>query len=307
MNNKWTFNDLQVFCQVARRSSFVAAANDLGVSAAYITKKIADLEKTLGVTLFHRTTRKVVISEAGESVYASALRVLEVADELNQRVSRDQPTLTGTLRVSSSLRLGRNHIAPILDRLREAHPGLNIWIELLDRRVDLVEEGFDIDIRMGEVTEPNLIAHKVADSIRVLSASPSYLEKRGTPKTLSELGGHDCLLYRERHQTFGVWRMTGPNGQESVKVTGPMGSNHSDVVRNFALEGRGIILLASWDAAEELRAGRLVRVLPEYEQKANIWAVTATRSERSAKIRIGTEFLISQLRAGPYALQHGVG
>lgn len=302
MNIYWDLSDLRVFRQVVRRASFAAAAADLGVSPAYVTKKIADLEKALDVRLFHRTTRKVVISEAGEGVYAAALKVLEAAEELNQGVSRDQPTLTGTLRVCSSLRLGRNFVSPILDRLRQQHPGLEIWIELLDRRVDLIEEGFDIDIRMGEVTEPNLIAHHVFDNARLLCAAPAYLGRRGEPKTLAELAGHDCLLYRERHQTFGVWRMSGPQGAESVKVTGPMGSNHSDVVRNLALEGRGIILLAAWDAAEELRAGRLVRVLPDYRQKADIWAVTAQRSERSAKLRIATEFLIGELRTGPNAL-----
>lgn len=306
MNTDWDLSDLRVFCQVVRRSSFAGAAGDLGVSPAYVTKKIADLEKALDVRLFHRTTRKVVISEAGEGVYASALTVLEAAEELNQGISRAQPTLTGTLRVCSSLRLGRNFVSPILDRLHERHPGLDIWIELLDRRADLVAEGFDIDIRMGEVTEPNLIAHPVAENARLLCAAPAYLDKRGAPKSLAELAGHDCLLYRERHQTFGVWRMLGPQGIESVKVTGPMGSNHSDVVRNLALDGRGIILLAAWDAAEDLRSGRLVRVLPDYRQQADIWAVTAVRSERSAKIRTSIEFLIAELRAGPNALDLGV-
>jgi LysR family transcriptional activator of dmlA len=140
----------------------------------------------------------------------------------------------------------------------------------------------------------------------VLCAAPAYLTQRGYPKTLADLAGHDCLMYRERHQTFGVWRLQGPNGPESVKVTGVMGSNQSDIVHQWALAGLGIIPLASWDVAGLLREGALVRVLPQYHQSADVWAVTACRLDQSAKLCICTELLISQLQCGPYALDTSV-
>lgn len=302
MNNSWDLIDLRVFCQVARRSSFVGAATDLGISPAYVTKRVADLEKALGVTLFHRTTRRVLISDAGEAAYLWARKVLDAAAELDQSVAGAQGAPSGSLRIATSLRLGRNHLAPILADMGRTFPALEIWLEILDRRVDLLGEGFDIDVRVGDVHEPHLVAHQVTTNSRILCAAPAYLERRGHPKSLADLAAHDCLLFRERHQSFGLWRLHGPNGAESVKVTGTMGSNQSDIVRNWALEGLGIIPLSSWDVAPELRNGTLQRVLPQYHQSADIWAVTATRLDQSAKLRTCLPLLIKALQQGPYAL-----
>ena len=159
---------------------------------------------------------------------------------------------------------------------------------------------------MGDVEEPHLVGQQVAANVRVLCAAPAYLKRRGHPKTLADLARHDCLLYRERHQTFGVWRLTGPHGAESVKVVGPMGSNHSDIVRNWALDGRGITLLAGWDVAAQLRDGSMERVLPAYSQQADVWAVTPARLDNSVKLRVCVEFLIRHLRQGPHALDTSI-
>lgn len=298
----WDLTDLRVFCQVAKRASFIGAAAELGVSPAYVTKRIASLEGALHAKLFHRTTRRVMISEAGEAVYAWATKILDAANELDNGIRGTAAQPAGPLRISTSLRLGRLHLSPILLLLTERYPGLQVWLELMDRRVDLLGEGFDIDIRMGEVSEPHLVAHPVAPNARVLCAAPKYLASHGPPRTLADLSNHDCLLYRERHQVFGTWRMQGPNGAESVKVTGPVGSNHSDIVRQWCLEGRGIMLLAWWDVAKEIRSGELVRVLPHHQQPADLWAVTAARADRSAKLRVCLAFITEQLNHGPYAL-----
>jgi LysR family transcriptional activator of dmlA len=294
--------ELGVFCAVARRGSFVGAANELGTSPAHVSKRIALLEQSLGVTLFHRTTRRVTISAEGELVYRWARRVLDDLDELTQAVARVKQSPSGTLRISTSLRLGRHHVSHVLSSLRRRHPTLDIWLELVDRRVDVIAEGFDIDIRVGEVSEPHLIAHRIAASARILCAAPSYLGRRGAPKSLGELSQHDCLLFRERNETFGTWRMAGPTGSESVKVTGPVGSNHSDIVRNWALDGHGIILLSIWDVAADVKAGKLVRLLPAWRQPADVWAVTASRSEASPKVKVCVDYLKRYLARGPHAL-----
>lgn len=306
MNNDWDLVDLRVFCQVARRSSFVVAATELGISPAYVTKRVANLEKAWGATLLHRTTRRVRISDAGEEAYAWARKVLDAADEFNAGVASSNRLPAGPLRICTSLRLGRHHIAPIVADLGRAYPDLEIWLEVMDRRVDLLGEGFDIDVRMGDVHEPHLVAHSVAANVRVLCAAPAYLTRRGQPKSLADLASHDCLLYRERHQTFGVWRLQGPNGPETVKVTGSMGSNQADVVRTWAHQGLGIIPLASWDVAADLREGTLVRVLPQYNQSADVWVVTAGRLGQSSKLRLCTQFLVEQLQKGPHALDTSV-
>lgn len=306
MNNKWDLADLKVFVSVAKRSSFAAAAADLGLSPASVSQRIAALESALGVTLFLRTTRRVHITEVGEVAYERARRVLEAADEMAHEVASTKTSPSGSLRISTSLRLGRNHVSHVLSMLEKEYPKLQLWLELVDRPVDVIAEGFDIDIRVGDVNEPYLIAHPIARSSRILCAAPSYLERRGEPKTLQELAQHDCLLFRSRDESFGVWRMEGPNGPESVKVTGPVASNHSDVVRNWVLDGHGIILLSIWDIAARIKDGSLVRVLPAYKQRADVWAVTPARLSSSAKLQVCVEFLIRHLTEGKFALDTSI-
>jgi LysR family transcriptional activator of dmlA len=302
VNNDPDLGDLRVFCTVARRASFVATAAELGVSPAYVSKRIAILEARLGVRLFHRTTRRVHISDDGEAVYEAARKVLDDIAMLAEAASRAKGEPSGPLRISTSLRLGRNHVSHVLSLLERRYPKLDIWLELLDRRVNLLEEDFDVDIRIGEPTEPQLIAHRIVESSRVLCAAPSYLKRRGHPKTLAELAHHECLLFRDREQSFGHWRLQGPKGAESVKVTGRFGSNHSDVVRNWGIDGHGIFLLSIWDIAPNLKDGTAVRVLPAYREPADVWAMTSSRSSSSAKVRLCVEFLRRQLTRGAFAL-----
>jgi LysR family transcriptional activator of dmlA len=301
-NNDPFLRDLRLFCAVARRSSFIAAANEMGISPAHVSKRIAMLEAMFGAKLFHRTTRRVSVTAEGESAFARAQKILEDVDGMLEAVGGAGGEPRGLLRIATSLRLGRRHVAPVLSLLRQQHPGLEVWLELLDRRVDLIGEQFDLDIRVGEVQEPHLIASKIASGSRVLCATPAYLARRGMPEHPAELPRHDCLLLRERDQAFGVWRLQGPGGWETVKVTGPMASNHSDVTRQWALEGYGIIMASVWDVAASVRAGELVRVLPGWQQPADIWAVTSARASASARMRVCLDFLKAQLSQGPHAL-----
>ncbi|MFD2644811.1 LysR family transcriptional regulator [Pseudomonas japonica] len=301
-NNEPLLRDLQLFCEVARRSSFIAAASETGLSPAHVSKRIATLEEQLGVKLFNRTTRRVNITSDGEAAFVWAQKILEDVGAMVDALSGGQREPQGTLRLCTSLRLGREHIAPILSLLRRQYPALEVWLELLDRRADLIADNFDIDIRVGEVQEKHLIAHRIAESTRVLAAAPEYLARRGAPKVAADLAQHDCLLFRSRDDRFGVWRLAGPNGAETVKVTGPMASNHSDIVRQWAHDGHGIIMASAWDIAGSLASGALVRVLPGWYQPADIWAVTAVRSSSSAKVRACVAFLREQLASGPYAL-----
>lgn len=301
-NNDPFLRDLRLFCTVARRSSFIAAANEMGISPAHVSKRIATLETMFGVRLFHRTTRRVSVTAEGESAFAWAQKILEDVDGMLQAVGGENAEPRGLLRIATSLRLGRKHIAPVLSLLRREHPKLEVWLELLDRRVDLIGENFDVDIRVGEVDEPHLIANRIAPGQRVLCATPDYLARRGMPKTLADLASHDCLLLRERDQAFGVWRLDGPQGTETIKLTGPMASNHADITHQWAREGYGIIMASVWDIAGDIRSGELVRVLPAYQQPADVWAVTSARASTSARMRVCIEFLRAQLSEGPLAL-----
>jgi LysR family transcriptional activator of dmlA len=302
VHNKPELNDLSVFCEVARRGSFIATANERGVSPAYVSKRIHILETQLGVRLFHRTTRRVHISSEGERVYRAALKVLEDVDAMTDAVASARNEPSGLLRISTSLRLGRSHVSYVLSGLQQRYPKLDVWLELVDRRVNLIEEGFDIDIRVGEPVNPHLIAHRIADSSRILCASPSYLERCGTPTTPDDLTQHECLAFRDREQAFGVWRLQGPDGLHTVKVTGRFGSNHSDIVRIWGLQGHGILLLSVWDVGAHLRDGSLVQVLPDHAECANVWAMTCSRSTTSAKVGACIEYMKRELTQGAHAL-----
>ena len=302
MNDPPLLEDLRVFRTAARLGSFSATAIELGTSAAYVSKRIAILEQRLRVKLFHRTSRRVAITEEGETVYGWAQRIDDDVDQMLEAVTAARSTPAGMIRISTSFGLGRNFVAPVLSELRRHYPSLEIRLDLFDRAVDLIAEHIDVDIRVGEVPEPNLIAHRIVASSRILCAAPAYLEKNGEPRTLADLAQHACLVIHERDQSFGVWRLYGPNGLETVKVTSPMSSNHGDVVRTWAIQGHGIMLRAAWDVADKLESGHLVRVLPAYRQSAEVWAVSPVKLATSGKLRVCVRFLQEQLQHGPFAL-----
>ena len=291
MNQDIENNDLRVFAAVVRKSSFAGAAAELGMSPAYVSKRIAILEQALAVRLFHRSTRRVVVSADGEQVYARALAILSSLDSLFDEVAERQGVPRGQLRVSSSFGFGRNVVAPAIAGLVAAHPALQVRFEVLDRLVDIVAEGFDLDIRVGEDIEANLIARKLMSNHRILCAAPAYLARRGTPRTLLELAGHDCLPIKERDLPFGVWRLRQGADEQVVKVTGPLSTNHGEIALQWAVAGAGIVLRSLWDAQPHLDRGELVPVLPGYTQEANVWAVYPQRLASSAKVRVCVDFL----------------
>ncbi|MFK3740260.1 LysR substrate-binding domain-containing protein [Massilia sp. TN1-12] len=283
--------DLRVFVAVVRKGGFAAAAAEMGMSPAYVSKRIGILEEALGVQLFQRTTRRVLVTDEGERVHARALGILDGLDELMDDVAAGRREPRGRLRICSSFGFGRNVVAPAIARLAAGYPALQIRFEVFDRLVDTVAEGFDLDVRIGDDIAPHLVARKLMANHRILCAAPSYLARRGTPAALRDLAGHDCLAIKERDHPLGVWRLHGRNGAETVKVAGPLSTNHGEIALRWAVEGAGIVLRSRWDAQAWIDAGRLVQVLPEYTQEANVWAVYPQRLAGSGKLRVCIEFL----------------
>ncbi|WP_438390063.1 LysR substrate-binding domain-containing protein [Caballeronia sp. DA-9] len=287
-------DDLRVFCMVARKSSFSAAAEALSVSAAYVSKRVGVLESDLGTRLLHRSTRRVAITEAGERVYAWAEKILDDVDQLVEDVSTTRRIPRGTLRISSSFGFGRHIVAPALARLSDHHPQLSVRLDLFDRLVDVAGEGFDLDIRIGDEIASHLIARRLASNHRVLCASPEYLERHGAPKQLADLTIHACLAIKERDHPFGLWRLHVRGEAVSIKVTGPLSTNHGEVAVQWALAGRGIVLRSLWDVQPLLEGGQLVQILPDVTQPANVWAVYPARLAASAKVRVCVDFLAEE-------------
>lgn len=289
-------DDLRVFLSVVRRASFAAAAQELGASPAYVSKRIRLLEAELGVRLLHRTTRRVAVTEDGERVFGWAQRILDDIDHLVQDVSTAAGEPRGLLRMSSSFGFGRNVVAPAMSQLVARHPGLQVRLEVFDRLVDVAAEGIDLDVRVGDEIAPHLIARKLADNHRVLCAAPAYLQRKGLPRGIAELSAHDCLVIKERDHPFGVWKLRAGAEERMVKVTGPLSANHGEIAVQWAVDGHGIVLRSVWDVAALLQSGQLVQVLPEWRQEANVWAVYPTRLDRSAKVRACVEFLQDYFR-----------
>lgn len=289
--------DLQLFCAVVRLRSFAATARALGVSNALVSKRIGVLEAMLGVRLLHRTTRTISLTEQGGVVHGWALRILDDVEQMGEAVSAEKMAPGGLLRICTSSGFGRNRVSPALSALAKHYPALEIQLELLDRAVDLIGEDFHLDIRVGQAHEPHLISRRIAPNARVLCAAPAYLAAHGTPATLAELAAHRCIVIRERNEDFGRWILQGPRGPETVKVGGPLSASNGEVVHGWALDGHGIILRSVWDVGPSLDRGDLVRVLPGYEQPADVWAIYPSRLSTSARVRVCVEFLEGWLRS----------
>jgi LysR family transcriptional activator of dmlA len=291
--------DLQLFANVVRLKSFAATARALGVSNAFVSKRIGVLEAAMGVRLLHRTTRTVSLTEQGGVVHGWALRILEDVEQMGEAVSTEKMAPSGLLRICTSSGFGRNRVSPALSALAKRYPALEIQLELLDRSVDLIGEDFHLDIRVGQVHEPHLISRRIAANARVLCAAPAYLAEHGTPATLAGLATHRCIVIRERNEDFGRWILQGPHGPETVKVSGPLSASNGEVVHGWALDGHGIILRSVWDVGPSIARGELVRVLSGYEQPADVWAIYPSRLSTSARLRVCVEFLEDWLRSQP--------
>ena len=291
MNNKIELTDMLLFAHVARLSSFAAVARSEGVSPAFVSKRIAVLERALQVRLFHRTTRNVNLTREGATILLHVQKIHDDIEQMADSVASDKAAPRGLLRITSSAGFGRSQLGPALSEMVTLYPHLDIQMELLDRPVDLIGEGFDLDIRVGGSHEPSLIAAHLTRNYRLLCASPSYLERHGTPQRLEDLAAHRCIVTRERDHSFGLWRLTGPRGVETVKVSAPLSCNNGDIVHQWGIDGHGIFLRSIWDVAANLRAGHLVRVLPDYLQEADIAAIYPQRLEGSTRLRACVRFL----------------
>lgn len=288
--------DLRVFLTVIRKSSFAGAAVELGQSPAFVSKRIQVLEESLKTRLLHRTTRRIALTEAGEKAQRWAIRILDDIDDFVGDLTAIRQAPRGLVHICSSLGFGRNHIAPAIAELAIRYPDLEVRLDVFDRVVDIVAEGFDLEIRVGDDLPGHHISRKLISNHRVLCAAPEYLEKRGIPKTLKDLTQHDCLVIKERDNPFGVWHLRQGNRDEVVRVSSRLSSNNGEIVLQWAMAGRGILLRSLWDVQPLLDEGRLVRVLDSYTQSANVWAVYPTKLSDSAKVRVCVEFFEHYLK-----------
>lgn len=291
-------SDLGFFVLLAKLGSLSATAQELGVTAPTVSKRLAALERRLGVRLLNRTTRRVGLTAEGDAYLVEGSRLLGELQMLEQKVAGARTTPRGLLRVHATLGFGRHHIAPAVSEFLRKYPEMEVQLHLSDRPVHLVEQGFDVAIRVGELPDSQLTMRKIASNRRLLCAAPGYLRRAGEPVRPADLHAHRCIVIRESDETFGTWHLRQGGKSESVKVRGSASTNDGETALLLALDGHGILQRSEWHAAPYLRSGRLRRVLSEWElAPADIVAVYPAKQNLSARTRVFVDFLARRFEA----------
>ncbi len=290
------FQEMSVFAAVVDAGSFVRAAESLEMSKPAVSRHVAELEARLGVRLLHRTTRRLSLTAEGEVFYARCRELLGELDEAEAEITSRTGKAVGQLKVSAPVSFGLLHLAPLWAGFLSRHPDVTLDLTLSDRMVDLIEEGFDVAVRIGRLTSSSLVSRQLSATRLVLCASPRYLKTHGAPRHPRELAQHTVLAYSLL--TSGeAWEFDGPDGHVTVRVEPRLRTNSGDTCRAVALQHLGIIIQPSFLVAEELRSGALVEVMPRWRSlEFGIYAVYPTRKHVPPKVRLLIDYLVNALK-----------
>jgi DNA-binding transcriptional LysR family regulator len=288
---------LSSFLAVVRAGSFVAAADATGLSKAAVSRHVAELEAQLGVRLLHRTTRRLSLSDDGQAFHDRALELVAAMAELEAETASSGGEAMGLLRINAPLTFGNLHLAPLWPRFLAANPKVSLDITLNDRVVDLVDEGYDIAIRITNRLDPQLVSRRLATSRMVLCASPGYLDTHGRPEHPHEISEHQVFAY-SYWSTGDDWTFRAPAGEVSVRVKPRIHTNSGDTCRTAALQHQGIILQPDFLVGPDLKRGALVELMPDYRSiELGVYAVYATRKHMPMKTRRLIDFLVEAFAA----------
>jgi DNA-binding transcriptional LysR family regulator len=292
------FREMHAFVAVVDTGSFVAAGDLLHISKAAVSRIVMQLESRLGARLLQRTTRRLSLTEAGQAYYGRAKQILADLDEADGMVGDVTLQATGRLRVNAPLSFGVTRLAALWPEFMARHPGLELEVDLSDRMVDLVEEGYDMAIRIARPRDSSLIYRPLAKTRLLLCAAPEYLARRGTPEGVADLARHDIIAYTYA-PAGDTWHFATPAGERSVTVHPRLRANNGETCRAAALAGLGITQQPDFLVDEELASGRLVEVLAEWcSQELGIYAVYPSRKHLSLKVRTLADFLAERLPGG---------
>lgn len=292
-------DDLTLFVRIARLAGISAAARDLGMTPAGASARLASFERSLGARLLHRTTRRATLTEDGRAFLPHAEHLLDAAAAARAALGRGQAAPRGTLRVAAPASFARMHIVPGLPEFVKRYPDLRLDMRISDSVVDLVEGAFDVAVRYADLGDTSFVARRLAPDRRVLVASRDYLDLHGRPDAPDDLDAHRCLVVG----TLDLWTFEGPNGEAIAKrVTPALRINDGGAVRDAACAGLGIALMATWCAADELRHGALVPVLPDHPlvSTQTLWALYPSSRELAPKVRVFIDWLVERFGPEPY-------
>jgi len=286
------FEEMRVFVTVADAGSFVQAARALARSKAAVSRHVANLEARLGVRLLHRTTRKLSLTSEGEVFLARCRELLGELEESEAEITSRSGQAVGRLRVNAPVTFGIRHLADLWGTFQQRHPQVTLDVTLSDRLADVVEEGYDVAIRVARLPDSTLISRRLSTTRLVLCASPAYLRRAGTPTQPSELAGHAVWAY-SYFAPGDEWPFEGPDGPVTAHIRPTLRTNSGDTCLAGALQGRCIVLQPSFLVGEDLAAGRLLEILPEYRSLAlGVHALYPSRRHVAPRIRLLIDFLV---------------
>lgn len=282
-----------VFLEVAKQQSFAAASRELGITGSAVSKHVQNLEDHLNVLLLHRTTRKVTLTEEGAIFYERARRALEDLQEAENFIQETKATPTGVLKVNIPVSFGRQYLTEPIAKFAKAYPEVKLEIDLDDRRVNVIEENYDVVVRIGQLEDSSLIARKLATCPLLLCGSPDYLKNHITPKIPADLKEHKALKYTQQVQ-FSHWKYIDPKGCEgSIELNPTLKANSGEMLLAACVHGVGICLLPIFLVASYLKSGQLVRILPKYTSlpESNIYALLPENRHQSVRAKLFVEML----------------
>lgn len=292
------YSDIKLFALIVKLGNMAAAAQELGVTPPVISRRLALLEKRLGVRLMNRTTRKISLTPEGETYLMEGVRIQEEMDALEGRIAGGSLQPQGTVRIAATFGFGRTHVTPALSSFVREFPQIDIQLHLSDKSVHLVEQGFDLMIRFGELADSRLTARLLARNRRILCAAPAYLSAMGVPTHPRDLGRHNCIFIREADETFGTWHFSNGAESETIKVRSNLSTNDGNSALSWALDGQGILIRSQWDVARHLQAGELVPLLPDWAPPpADIYLVFQTSKQMPAKVRVLVDWLLKHFES----------
>jgi DNA-binding transcriptional LysR family regulator len=287
---------LKAFVKVAELGSFSEAGRQLRLSRSAVSKYVADLEEELGVQLLHRTTRRASPTENGQAYYERAVAILADLNAADLAVTQLQVAPRGLLRVNAPMSFGTIKLGPAIADFMALYPELQIQLVLSDQQVDPIQEGLDVTLRIADLESSSLIARKIAPIERVVCASPDYLARHGTPAHPNELRQHNCLAYGFL-STGNQWKLTGPDGDHWIQPSWTLCCNNAEVLRDAAVQGRGITVLPTFIAAQELKSGALTPILSDYKTPPlTLYAIYPPTRHLAVKVRLFVDYLVQRLR-----------
>lgn len=262
-------NALDLFVRIVERGGLAAAGRDLGLSPAMVTERLSALEEHYGARLLNRTTRALSLTDEGRLLLDGARQLVNDANDIEARIKLGVDQLSGLIRISAPLDLGRNTISKVVDSFIQAHPAINIELVLSDGYVDLAGQGIDLAVRFGELKDSSLNAVRLGPNRRLVCAAPTYLQRHGIPATPNDLRAHNCLLMRFGSGVDREWIFSDEGKSVAVTVTGNRIANDGDLVRQWCIEGHGIAFKSYWDIKDDLAQGRLQELLSTYAAAQN--------------------------------------